>query len=525
MASLLLSGAASAQDGAAARPEGSGALSLLDGRFVFGPPISKKGDHLVVHFKHGDVDVPLSQVRDWFSTTVTGEDYEPKDDDEKAKLAKGLIPFNGQWMSRSSAERQVTRMMEKRQEAIEEQKERREWRNAKEVKTRYFDYKHNLPDETFDKFRDLVDVFYETFLSYWKLRPTRKEKCQIYLYSNRLDFEQLSGAGPGVLGFYVPNNHTMHYYLDRSDIDFTIAILFHELNHVMVGMTSGRFDYPDWLEESLAEFYGASRYNPDAKNKKDKLTMGHLQAARLMVVQSEAKRDEWVTLKSMIEKPDFAAREYAWGWTFVHYLLTNPKYCDNFKKLYKDLAHGRGIKRVPSPFGGGKVTIEPDYAKEILCKRLGVESLDKLEEEWKEYLQKLEVQDLQGLEQAATYPLYFGRAQAKAREMLEKAVSMGAKLSKTYATYAKLLDRKSEKEKALEMIDRAIAIDPLEPPYYYAKAKLLDRVKGKAARKDILRTLQLAEEMDPEDLEILTEIEVQKILLEREQGAAAGSGG
>ena len=490
------------------RVEGEGALSLLDGRFILGPAIDKDGDHLIVHFENGDIRVPEKLVVSWFSTT-TKVDYKPKNDKEKAKLAKGLVPFNGRWLSKKEVKKQIQRLQKKQAAKIAEQQKHKLWRNAYTFKGKNYIFKYNIPKAKFEEMRELFDMFWDVFMRKWKLKPDKKKKPTIYLFANRDDFEQISAATPGILGFYNYYTKELYFYLDRRDPVFTIDVMFHELNHLLVDKTNGNFLYPAWISEPMAEYYGASRWNPKAKRKKDRLIPGYLQAGRLMVVKEDIRKKRFVTLKDMIYKPRFEARDYAWGWTFIHYLLSEKKYASRFRKFFLEIAHGRGIHRVPA--AAGNVTIEPETGEKLLLKRLGVKSLDVLQKEWYAYIAGLKVTRVDALEMAGRYMARSGKRK-EAKEMLGRAVAGGAKTADTYSVYASLLTKSSERAEALRMISKAIEMDPLEGSHYYEKAKLLGRVEGrKRNRSEILKNLGLACELDPENLEwaIAREIELE----------------
>ncbi len=490
------------------RVEGEGALSLLDGRFIFGPAIDKDGDHLIVHFENGDVRVPQKLVVSWFSTTSKAS-YVPKNDKERAKLAKGLILFNGRWLSQKEAKKQIKRMQKKLAAKIKVQQAHKLWRNAYVFKGKNYIFEYNIPQEKFEEMRELFDLFWDVFMRKWKLKPDKKKKPTIHLFADRGDLEQISGAGGGILGFYNFGTKDLYFYWDRHDPVFTIDVMFHELQHLLVDMTNGNFLYPAWVSESMAEYYGASRWNPKAKRKKDKLTAGHLQAGRLMVVKEDIKKKRWIKLKDMIYKPRFDARDYAWGWTFVHYLFSEKKYASKYRKFYLEIAAGRGIRRVPA--AAGNVTIEPETAEKLLLKRLGVKSLDILEKEWYAYIKSLQVTEVDALEMAGRYMARSGNRK-EAKDMLSRAVSQGAKTPQTYSVYARLLSRSSEREEAIRMISKAMELDPLEGSHYFEKARLLGRNEGsKRDQEEILKLLGLACELDPENLEfaIAREIELE----------------
>ena len=76
----------------------------------------------------------------------------------------------------------------------------------------------------------------------------------------------------------------------------------------------------------MAEYWGASRWNPYATNKNDRLTTGHLLPGSIAVVRLAVRDDKWVELSDLIHKQGFGFTEYVWGWTFIHFMMSTPKY-------------------------------------------------------------------------------------------------------------------------------------------------------------------------------------------------------
>src|SRR5688500_12493908 len=112
--------------------------------------------------------------------------------------------------------------------------------------------------------------------------------------------------------------------------------MLHETNHYLTYLIDPDFRYPLWINESLAEYYGASRWDPASK----KMTVGLLQEGRLAAIQDDILAGKWQGLEALfrLEQDAFTADHYAWGWSFVHFLLENEKYASKFKTFYVALA-------------------------------------------------------------------------------------------------------------------------------------------------------------------------------------------
>ncbi|MFQ5503341.1 MAG: tetratricopeptide repeat protein [Planctomycetota bacterium] len=473
-----------------------GGLSLKDGRFLVGKPIERSAKGIIVHFLNGDVEVPEHLIRDYFSSSPTF-DYRPENDQERARLARGMVPFNGRWMKRTEAAKQVQKIQSRLRQRIESQKAHKLWRNRYKVQSRNFTFEHNLPEELFSDLRELLEAYWSVFMKKWNLRPRSKTRPTVYLYADEQDYYQISGADRGDVGFYNPRTTALHFYWDRNDPRFTMSTLLHETTHLLVDLVTKNFAYPTWLEESMAEYFGASRWRPKAKDKNQRLTTGQVQPGRLVVVKRDIRKGKWLGIRDMMKAKEFTATNYAWGWTFVHFLMSS-KYAKKFETFYLDLAHRkRGVRRVE--VGGRKNEVPVEEQERLLLRYLRVKSMAVLEKQWHEHIERLEVDSLEAMEEAGQFLRIFGQFD-QAKKLFAKAVSMGAKLPQTYASYASLLDGPDEINQALAMIDRAIELDPLEPEHYYSKAKILIRKKELKSDREAKRLFNLAAEIDPENL-------------------------
>ncbi|HHI80626.1 MAG TPA: hypothetical protein ENK02_11680 [Planctomycetes bacterium] len=115
------------------------------------------------------------------------------------------------------------------------------------------------------------------------------------------------------------------------------------------------------------------------------------------------------------------------------------------------------------------------------------------------YVKKLQVNSLEGMERAGTRFIMFGE-EKMGRKLLEKAVKMGAKSPVTYTTLAQALYRTpEERRRALALLDKAAQIDPLFAVIYYRKGQILGSFNSMTKKKEGLRNLYLASEIEPDN--------------------------
>ncbi len=463
-------------------------LALQDGRFVEGRPIERVEGGYKVKYENGEIFLPDTMVRDCY-LEKDGE-FEPRTDEEKAKFAKGLVPWGGTWVSKQYRDKKRQEALDRRKREIEQQKARQEWRNHVTVTTRKFVFKHTLPDDVFQELQDLFEVYYDFFTDYWGVRPSAKfGKPVIHIYHDEAYFHERSGAPEGVVGWYYPLTHELHFFYDRNRHRFTVDVMFHEGNHMLTHMIDEKVLYPAWLNEGMAEYFGASRWDPATK----KMSVGHLQSARLAVMEDEIEDGKWQELEPLMRAQRITAKEYSWAWSFCHFVLSNEKYEKAFRKFY--LALGRSSSVEKTTIMLAYKVIEPDEVIEALKRHLRIKDLKVLEQEWHAYVKDNLTARQKDLDygMAAWIMTLYGE-NVKAKRLFRKALEKGSDDAWVHYGYAEL--RQAEKpEIALKHATRAAELDPLHARAWALRGRCLfadDQAEG-------LRLLRLGEELDPGD--------------------------
>jgi tetratricopeptide (TPR) repeat protein len=472
-------------------------LALKDGRFVEGVAMEKKESGCVVlHYKAGDVTVPADKVSDVLIEKQGA--YEPRNDEEKAQLEKGLLPYEGKWIPKADRDRKIAAKIEAQRKKIEEAKAHREWRNRYQVESKHFKFQHTLPPEVFADLRDLLEVYYDTFTKKWKIKADPKiGKPPVCLYHDEEYYYQVSGAPRGAIGYFrFVSPIELDLFYERNDPRLTIDVLFHEGNHLLTYMIDPTFMYSPWVNESLAEYYGASQWDPATKT----MSVGHVQEGRLVVLWDEIAKGKMRDLEEMIKEERFGAVDYAWGWSFVHFLMETPKYGEKFQKFYIALAKDPKIPRREARPGFNEVSV-PDQV-DALKRYLGVKDLKTLETEWHEYIKgRLKLTSERGYSDAGKWAWRFDM-KLKAKRFFTKAVEGGSANPDTYGTFAEVLVANREYDQAIQMWEKAIELDPLNPEYYVDLGRFLAHGQGATSdeRKERGKKLiALAQEMAPDD--------------------------
>lgn len=473
---------------AAAAPVPADVLCLKDGRVLDGPRMERVDEGIRVHFESGQVLVPAALVLD---ALIEGDAaFVPRTDEEREMHAKGLVPFDGRWVAPKRREELIQQRLEEKRAALADLIAHREWRNRHQEETRSFRFQHTVPKHIFEDYRDKMEAYFQVFAKEWKIRTSSKQKLNVCFYGDRREFQRTAGAGPWVLGYFkFVGEYDLNVYYDRLDPAETEDVMFHEANHYLQKLIDEGFSYPHWPGEALAEYYGASEWDPEEKE----LRTGLIQEGRLVEVLSDVAGGKWMGLRELITT-DGMYEHYTWGWTLVHFLMHDPRHSKKFQKFFLALASGRDVRREEGPFG--LRTVAPEAVYEAFCSYLGLRTEDDvraLEKDWHAYVGELRHESTSGLEKAAVAALREGR-KLRAKRLFEEALGAGSTSPFLRHRYAELLHMEGDRPGAIERWREAIALDPLTGEYYLGLAAALRPSDPDESK----RLLALAKEIDPE---------------------------
>ncbi len=470
-----------------AAPVAADVLVLVDGRVVEERELARAEGGIEVRFPSGTVLVPDALVH---LALIEGEpDPAPRDDAEREKYAKGLVPLEGEWVPRKRRDELLARRVAARKAEIADNLAHCEWKDRRRAETKNFRFEYTVPQHVFEGYRDRMEAYYQVFAKEWRIKPPEAGKLSVCFYASPKEFYRTSGADYGVLAYFrFVEPYDLNLFYERLDPTLTEQVLYHEANHYLQKLIDETFSYPHWPGEALAEFYGASLWDPA----KQKLTVGLLQEGRLAEIQDDIARGEWMGLGRLIGEELY--EHYTWGWSLVYFLMNDPRHQDAFKRFFLGLAGGRDVKRTPMAFG--LMTVEPPDVATAFRKYLRVESAKafaELERDWHRHVEEqLGALSTRGLELAAVKALSTGR-KLRAKRLFEEAIAAGSKNPQLFHKYALLLE-KDERGKALEMARRTVELDPLTGSYWFALGHLLE----KQDRAEAERLKKLAREIDPE---------------------------
>lgn len=473
-------------------------LVLRDGRLFDGVALEPEEGAVVVAFEHGRVRVPEAAVLECVLDDEAG--VEPASEEEREKRADGYVRYDGKWMRKERRDKLVEELRENRRAAIEQRKDARLWRNARVEETDHFRFQSTVPPNVFESYRDQFEAYFQEFSKLWRVRrPRGLDKLDVKFYIDKEAYMQTTGVSPYVLGFFRPlEPYELNIYYDRLDPLQTEEVMFHEASHYLQLLFDVEFWYPHWPGEALAEYYGASTWDPETRT----FVSGGVQEGRLIEIQRDMEEGDWVRLRDLLlEAPERTYTDYNWGWSLVHFLMNDRRRSGDFKKFFVALANARDIDREPRQFGGHHMkTVSGEAMLAAFQKYMKLKSdrdLEELQEEWYAYLREsLAVTTPRGLADAAWLAVRRDRP-LRARRLFEEAIAAGNDHSLTCYRYGYVLDELDEEASAREQWARAIELDPLVPEYYIALGKSL--AGEPATGEEGERLLHLAQDIEPDN--------------------------
>ena len=487
--------------GATPRPVSADTVLLKDSRILDCPHAEKQADgSWTLHFVNGDIVLPAAMVKEaWI---VGAQGYEPKDDEEKAKLEKGLVPYEGEWIPKAERDAKAAKRAAEAKRKIEEAKAHREWRNRYKTKTANFEFEYTIPPDIAKGYIDLMETYYGVFTKQFNVSRPPKEKLKVCFYHDYETFLEVAGVGYGVLAYYLPGpRRELNFFYDRLRPDETTAIMFHEAQHYLSHLLDLKFWIPHNFSESFAEYYGGSHWDPVKKA----MTTGGVQEGRLTEILADISAGEHKSLDKFLRN-ELGYDDYTWGWSFVHFMMETPKYAKKFHTFYVALPTAKDVLRVPR---NEFLTVDGVAILNAFKKYTGIADIPALEKEWYEYIEtKLKITGVYGLEEAAFSAMNAGRT-IRAKRFFKEAIEKGSKNPAVFLRYGKLLEDRAE---AIALFKKGLEIDPINPALYTALGSLTKAFGGAEAEADGKKLLHLAMELDPDDVEtwVLVEDALEK---------------
>jgi hypothetical protein len=462
-------------------------LVLRDGQIFPDHELERAEGGVNVLFPSGKVLVPDALVH---LVLLEGEpEPEPGGEEERAKLAKGLVPFEGNWISKKRRDELIAKRVAVRKAEVQDNLAHREWKDRRKVETKNFRFEYTVPQHVFEEYAERMEAYFQAFAKEWRLKPPKDGKPPVCFYSSQKEYYRTSGAPRGAVAYFkYGGGYELNSYYERLDPTYTEQVLFHEANHYLQKLINENFSYPHWPGEALAEYYGASRWDAQAK----KLTVGLVQEGRLAEIQDDIAAGEWMPLLRILKDGQY--EDYTWGWSLVHFLMNDARHAAAFKRFFLALANAQDVERTSA---GGFATVAPDDLVAAFRKYLGLrsdEQVSALERDWHRFVQETLLANLstRGLEMGAFKAMATDR-KLRAKRLFQEAIEAGSTNAQLYHKYAQLL-LSEDRPKAIENWHRAVELAPLTGSFWFALGGALEKSDPAEAK----RLKSLAREIDPE---------------------------
>lgn len=440
-------------------------LCLKDGRIVSGKKMSRTNGGIDIEYENGIVFVPAALILD----AVLAEDLDvaPKTDEERQQTSKGFVRFEGKWITAAQRDDMLKKRVLAHQKELEEVRSHAEWRNRYKEDSKVFHYEYTVPQFIFERYRDAMEAYYAEFSRVWRVKaPSSEPKLPVNLYGDEAAFHQVGGVGPGVLAYFkYVKPWDLDAYYERLDPRKSFHVLFHEANHYLQQLIDLHFAMPHFPGESLAEYYGASDWDPEKK----KFTIGLVQEGRLSEVQTDIAAGNMMSIDKLITSEEMY-EHYTWGWSLVHFLMNDSRYTARFQKFVLALPNGKGIKR-EEMYVDSLRTISQEDVLPIFVREMGLKDatgLHKLEAEWHDYIERnLKIVTTSGLELAG-----MAAAESKpprpirAKRLFQEAIDKGSTNPLVYHRFAELQRFDNNWDAAIELWKKALELDPLVGKFY-----------------------------------------------------------
>lgn len=482
-----------------AGPRPADVLCLVDGRIFENVRLEPAEGAVLVRFENGELRIPEERVLECVYDDVTR--YQPRDEEERARLAEGLVRLGDRWVRPAVRERELARRIAERKAWIGQVQEQRLWRNRLIEDSRNFHYECTVPPHLFESYRDRMEAYHELFAKRWKIRKPRDlGKLTVRFYTEPDDFYQITGVSRGTLAFFsfAQPPFDLHFYYDRLDPLGTERDMFHEFGHYLHKLIDVDFRYSHWPGESMAEYFSTATWD----ERTGKLTSEpQVLEDRLIEIHTDIEEGDRVGIEDLIlnsGRGDY--RDYTWGWSLVYYLMSDPRTAGRFEDFFVGLARDRSVEReVVSLAGNLRYSlVRGEEMLRYFRKEMGLkhdEDLLDLERGWHDQVQnELRVTSSRGLARAARMAERHGRRQ-RARRLYGEATAAPDATALTHHHFAELLEDLDEHDAAREQWARATELDPLVPEFWVAWGKSL--LREESQKQEGKRLLSLACELEP----------------------------
>jgi len=470
---------------------GDDIVCLKDGRVVSGLKMARVAGGIEITYQNGKVFVADALIHD----AVLAEDLKipPVSDEEKEKMSQGFVHFEGKWVTLPQRDEILKKRVLDHKANLDEMRAHGEWRNRYIEDGKYFHFEYTVPKRIFEPYRDAMEAYFAEFAKTWKIQPPKGGfKLPVCFYADEASFLQTAGVKHGVLGYFDPDRKDLNIFYERLDPVLSETVMFHEANHYLQYLVNPLFFVPHFPGESLAEYYGASHWDPEKK----KFTVGMMQEGRLCQIESDTAAGDVMDIAKLVGTHDLF-EHYTWGWSLVHFLMNDPRYAPKFMKFFLALPEAKGVQR--EEMSNGMYTLSQEDVLKIFMREFGLKdanALRKMDSEWHNYVTgKLALVTYRGYERAGM-EARSDKRNLRATRLLKTAIDKGSKNPLVFNTLAEIYGEDGKTAEAMAMWKKAIELDPLNGLFYARMGFELNSSDKKESKRLAALALELGSD-DP----------------------------
>lgn len=467
---------------ALAGPLAADTLVTHDGRILQVQRAREIEDGFRLEFSSGVIECPEQFVA---SVEIEGDmsDYVPQNDNEREKLEDGFVRFEGRWMSRVAYERELAKRAERTAERTAYLAEHSNWENAWEEETRHFIIRTNTSEELLEYYAELMEAWYDMLDDRVGISPPpslRRTKMTVNIFKSREEFHRLNsaGAGGGVAGYFSFLDEELNFYHDFQEPAISDWVALHEGTHLLTYLIEPQGWPQIWINEGIADYLGSAEITRDRRGRIE-IEPGRIQTDRILTVQNAIDEGTFIGLERLfsVEKAEFQAFEYAHAWSFVYFLNNSRReYQRGFDRFFKDIyTLPRGIEYTFQPFPNKEGTAKiapPEEVRRVLLRRLGVDDVQELEDEWREFIAGVEIDTPQALFKRAYRVVAFGDGdREQAASDLDRAIEGGVTDPRAYWARGRLRSSSRNRSGAIADFQRAVEMSPLNASFRFDLAR------------------------------------------------------
>ncbi|MHC5036684.1 MAG: DUF1570 domain-containing protein [Planctomycetota bacterium] len=324
-----------------------------------------------------------------------------------------------------------------------------------------------LPEKTRD-YGEAFEQFAKALPAIFKFKaPMRKNWTrQVRIFRDEKEFLIYRGKDDPAMGYFRVDDDNCVEEVVMIDIardpSETFDTLLHEGTHLMLYLwgKAKEFDFPRWIDEGMAEYFGGSMYRPSAKSLKNVYSTGLVKPWRWMRIKKQLEKGEAVPLAKffLMGYDEFEGRHYAQAWSLIHF-FAHYKNGARAKLLYK---YCHELMR----------TVREGERAVALFQKIFRYPLPKLEEEWKKYV--LELKPRTPEDRLALAEAYEWRGESeKAMAACGDHLYFHPQDYRAMVIKARALSWKGKYPEAFALLKEATELQPEYPDLHRSRALLL----------------------------------------------------